>query len=106
WVLPHAEIVVRAPDRDLARAHFREMVGRRKEPAAALQICKHAIATFSMEGLEALLQLQVEIHSGLLHVFQACVHGRYRAFRPSSTAAAFNLPVAAASSAKTSSALR
>ena len=53
WVLAHAEIIVGAPHRNLARAICREMICHRKEPAAALQIRENAISTFSMKGSRA-----------------------------------------------------
>jgi hypothetical protein len=40
-----------------------------KEPAAALQIREDAISTFSMKGLEPLLEQPLEIHVDLLHAF-------------------------------------
>ena len=62
WVLAHAEIIVGAPHRNLARAICREMICHWKEPAAALQIRENAISTFSMKGLEPLLEQALKIH--------------------------------------------
>src|SRR5262245_47665647 len=61
-MLAHAEIVVGAPHRNLARAVCRYMLGHRKEASAAPQIRENAISTFSMKGLELLLEQYVEIH--------------------------------------------
>src|SRR5678815_834944 len=59
WVLAHAEIIVGAPHRDLARAIAGEVISHWKEPAAALQIRKNAISTFSMKGLEPLSLIHI-----------------------------------------------
>jgi hypothetical protein len=45
------------------------MICHWEEPAAALQIRENAISTFSMKGLEPLLEQALKIHVGLLHVF-------------------------------------
>jgi hypothetical protein len=45
------------------------MICHWKEPAAALQIRENTISTFSMKGLEPLLEQPLKIHVGLLRVF-------------------------------------
>jgi hypothetical protein len=63
-VLAHAEIVVGAPNGNLARAIRREMICHWKGPAPALQIRENAISTFSMKALEPLLEQVLKIHVG------------------------------------------
>src|SRR5687767_9175766 len=67
-MLAHAEIVVGAPHRNLARTVCRYMLGHRKEAAAAPQIRENAISTFSKKGLELLLEQYVEMHVDLSRV--------------------------------------
>jgi hypothetical protein len=67
-VLAHAEIIVGAPYRNLARAICREIICDWKGPAAALQIRENAISAFSMKGREPLLEQSLKIHVGVLHV--------------------------------------
>ena len=67
-VLAHAEIVVGAPHRNLARAICREMVRHWKATAAALQIRENPISAFSMKGVELLLEQALKIHVDLLHI--------------------------------------
>ena len=105
-MLAHAEIVVGAPHRNLARAVCRYMLSHRKEAAAAPQIRENAISTFSKKGLELLLEQYVEMHVDLSRVLPARMKSSHSAFRPSSSAAAKMLSDAAGSSLKTSSAWR
>ena len=53
-MLAHAEIVVGAPHRDLARALRRDVNGDGKRPAAALKVGEHTVAAFPMQGLQPL----------------------------------------------------
>jgi hypothetical protein len=63
-VLPHAEIVVRAPHRDLGADAVVE--GARKAAAAPLEIGKDAITPLGVQRVEALSEEALVIHTGLL----------------------------------------
>ena len=61
-VLPHAEIVVRAPDGDLGADAVIE--GARKAAAAPLEIGKDAISPLGAQRIEALFEEALVIHAG------------------------------------------
>ena len=61
-VLAHAEIVVGAPDGDVAGAFCGVVVGDRIGPAAALQVGKNAIPAFLVQGLKVLAEAILVIH--------------------------------------------
>src|SRR5665811_2264084 len=61
-VLPHAEIVVGAPDHDVARAH-RGMPHRVREPAGdALEIGENPVAPLVMQAVEGGTEKLAVIH--------------------------------------------
>jgi len=59
-VLPHAEIVVRAPHRDLGADAV--IIGARKTAAAPLEIGKDAVAPLGAQRVEALFEEAFVIH--------------------------------------------
>jgi hypothetical protein len=59
-VLPHAEIIVRAPHRHLGADAVVE--GARELAAAPLQIGKNPVAPLCVEGVHALLEKAVKVH--------------------------------------------
>ncbi len=61
-VLAHAEVIVGAPDGDGTRAGAGEMLRRRERAAASLQICKNAIAPFTMNGVQGVFELASIVH--------------------------------------------
>src|SRR5215469_1197521 len=60
-VLAHAEIVVRAPHRDLGADAM--VKGARKAPAAPLQIGEHAVPPFAVQRVETVSEKAFVIHS-------------------------------------------
>ena len=61
-VLPHAEIIVRAPHRDLGADAV--IISGRKPAAAPLEIGKHPIAPLGAQPVEALLEIALVILGG------------------------------------------
>ena len=61
-VLAHAEIVVGAPDRDLALAVRRVVRSAREAAGMAFDIGEDAVATFPAQTVEALVQQGVVVH--------------------------------------------
>jgi len=59
-VLPHAELVVRAPDRDLGIDVV--IKGLRKPAAAALEVGENAIPALGAERIETPFEEAVEVH--------------------------------------------
>src|SRR5216684_5076803 len=59
-VLPHAEVIVRAPHRDLGADAMIE--GAREIAATPLQIGKDAVAALGMQRIHAGLEEIVEVH--------------------------------------------
>src|SRR5712671_3397906 len=60
WMLPHAEIIVRAPHRHLGADAV--VIGAREAPAAPLQIGEHAIPPLGARCLKALVEEAFVIH--------------------------------------------
>ena len=58
-VLPHAELVVRAPDRDLG---IDAVIKGWKPAAAALNVGENAIPAFDAERIETPFEEAVEVH--------------------------------------------
>ena len=56
FVLPHAQIVVRAPDRDFTLAILKPRDGLRKLSALPLQVDENAIATFTVNFAEGVFE--------------------------------------------------
>src|ERR1700730_7874013 len=63
-MLPHAEIVVRAPHGDLGADAV--IKGAREAAAAPLEIGKDPVAPFGAQRVEALTEEALVIHGGLL----------------------------------------
>src|SRR5580693_894055 len=61
-MLPHAEIVVRAPDGDLGADAVIE--GPRKAAAAALEIGKDPVPPLGAQCIQTLLEVALVIHAG------------------------------------------
>ncbi len=62
-VLPHAEIVVGAPDGDFLGAVFGVAGRARKIAALAFQISEDAVAAFLVKPRELILEKRLEIHA-------------------------------------------
>jgi hypothetical protein len=61
-LLAHAEIVVGAPDHDVALA-LRRVPGRMRKPARdALEVGEHAVAALLMQGIEGGIEEFAVIH--------------------------------------------
>ena len=61
-VLPHAEIVVRAPDHDVALALRRMPIGMRKPAGDAFQVGKYAIAPLGPQASQRVCKKPLVIH--------------------------------------------
>src|SRR6185295_16094668 len=65
-MLAHAEIIVRAPDHDLANTAIPLMqAGQRKAPGLAFEIGKESIASFGFELSDLSAEKRIEIHAAL-----------------------------------------
>src|ERR1043166_4798809 len=65
-MLAHAEIIVRAPDHDLANTAIPLMqAGQRKAPGLAFEIGKESIASFGFELSDVSAEKRIEIHAAL-----------------------------------------
>ena len=64
-VLAHAQIVVGAPDGDIARTALGEVLSRRKRAAGPLQIGEHAVAAFLPDGRQRRREPDLVIHYDL-----------------------------------------
>ena len=60
--LPHGEIVVAAPNRDLADLAIPMQAGTRKNPDPTLDVGKDAIASLALESLDLLGKKAFVIH--------------------------------------------
>ena len=65
-VLPHAEIVVGAPDRHFLRAAIGMARRARKGAAVAFQFSEDAVAPFAVEPIDLLAEVGLVVH-GFLH---------------------------------------
>jgi len=74
-VLPHAEIVVRAPDGHLGADAVVE--GPRKPPASPLEIGKDAVPPLGAQRVEALSEEALVIHVGPLLIAVTLAAGNY-----------------------------
>ena len=74
-VLAHAEIVVRAPHRDLGADPVVE--GAREAAAAPLEIGEDAVPPLGAQRIEALFEEALVIHAGLLLVAVTLAAGNY-----------------------------
>ena len=70
-MLAHAEIVVGAPDRDLAGAARVMMRGAGEGARLALQIGEHAIPSFAMKAFELPAEISFVVHDVLLLIVAA-----------------------------------
>jgi hypothetical protein len=61
-VLPHAEIIVRAPNRDFARTGSAVPQGRREPAGHALELGKGAVATLGLDALQRPIEVTAIIH--------------------------------------------
>src|SRR3954452_7917109 len=61
-VLPHAEVIVRAPDRHLGADAV--IIGARKPTAAPLEIGEHAVPPLGAQRTETLSEEALGIHAG------------------------------------------
>src|SRR3954454_8666354 len=62
-MLPHAEVVVRAPDDDVA-APLRRMPDRVRKPAGdALKVCEYAIAPLLVQAAQRIRENAVVVHT-------------------------------------------
>src|SRR5216684_6147434 len=73
-MLPHAEIIVRAPDRDLGADAVIE--GARKAAAAPFEIGKDAIPPLGAHCVETLSEKALVIHAGPLLVAVILAEGK------------------------------
>jgi hypothetical protein len=64
-VLAHAEIVVGAPDRDLADAVITVMEGAREVPGAPFEIRKDPVAALRVEAVELATEERFIVHDRL-----------------------------------------
>src|SRR5690348_10968781 len=68
-MLGHAEIIVRAPDHDIARA-VRRMPDRMRKPAGdALEIGEHAVATLVTELAQSSIEEDIVVHDAYSSCF-------------------------------------
>src|ERR1700730_5419734 len=74
-MLPHAEIVVRTPHRDLGADAV--IIGARKAAAAPLEIGEHAVPPLGAQRVEALFEVALVIHPGPLLVALTSAAGSY-----------------------------
>jgi len=63
-MLAHAEIIVGAPDRDLAKAGLAAPGCAREGPGMALQIREHAIASFGPQARQGSIEEAFVVHAG------------------------------------------
>src|ERR1700758_2658478 len=64
WVLPHAQIIIRAPDHDLARSAQRMPDRVRKPPDLAFQVGKYTIATLVSKPVQCGIEKSVIVQAG------------------------------------------
>src|SRR5262249_46489100 len=65
WVLPHAEVVIGAPDHDITWPVRRMPMSVRKPPCYALQIGEHPISALSLERFNGAPEVCLIVHDAL-----------------------------------------
>jgi hypothetical protein len=64
WVLPHAEIIIRAPDNDVMSALRAVPAGVRMPPGLSFQLDKTAITVFAFQLIQAISELLAVLQFG------------------------------------------